>query len=661
MKRLLLTLFASAWLLSASAQIHCSDSIDTEDSFLEEVLVTGFVGKQNPRDAVHPFTIISPQKITHSVSMNLIDLVSHEPGVSQISTGTSISKPVIRGLGFNRVVVVSDGIRQEGQQWGEEHGLEVDGAAVGSMEVLKGPASLIYGSDAMAGVLLLHPCSILPQGEAKGYAETEYQSNNGLWGLNGGFSGNKNRFCWDWHLSEKVAKAYENRHDGKVNGSQFQQTEASGMFGWNRNWGRSHVRMSYFHLMPSIPSEEATGNGYRRSLPFQKVGHGKVVWDNLFYLGDNSLKVILGYQNNDRMEFEESRNEASLAMNMSTLTYDLQYKMEETGHWGVTTGMGGMYQHSQNRGEERLIPNYGLFDAGLYATGSRRFGEWNLSGGLRGDVRHLTLGNNFTGLTGSIGTVWNTKSGMNLRANFSRGFRAPGISELSSDGVHEGSYRYEKGNLDLKSEYSWQGDIGADYTRKHWGVNAALFANSIENYIYQRKLQGVLTDGYSTYQYQQGNAVLFGGEISVDVHPIRRLHIQNGFSYVRGMQLNVSEEEKDLPLIPAPRWNGEVRYECTDDIYVALNVESNFRQNHYYKLDGTETATPAYSIVDFSTCMDIHHNNRLLAHLLISVNNIFDKVYQNHLSRLKYAETPDGLGYFGMGRNVCVKMRFPID
>ncbi len=654
----LLTLLASVY---SQAQIHCNDSLLTEDTYLEEIVVTGFTGKQKQADAVHPFTIVSPQKIEHSVAMNLMDLVAREPGLAQISTGNSISKPVIRGLGYNRVVLIADGVRQEGQQWGEEHGVEVGSSSVGSVEVLKGPASLIYGSDAMAGVMILHPKKVLPQGEMKGYAETEYQSNNGLIGVSAGHAGNKNRFCWDWNLSERIARAYKNKHDGRVNGSQFQQFDVNGLLGWNRDWGHSHLRMGYFHLMPSIASDEATGNSYRRSLPFQQVGHAKLVSENKIYMPTGSLDVIVGYQNNDRQEYEESRDESELAMNLNTVTYDIRYHLEDWHEWTFATGIGGMYQHSQNRAEEQLIPNYGLFDAGLYGTMSRRTGKWNFTGGLRGDIRHLTLKRNFSGMTGSAGAVWNVIKDFNIRANVSRGYRAPNVSELSADGVHEGSYRYEKGNLNLRPEFSWQGDIGMDYVRKHWGINLSVFSNRIENYIYSRKLYGVQTDGYQTYQYQQGDATLYGGEVAIDVHPIKDLHIENTFSYVRGIQHHVSAEEKDLPLIPAPRWNGEVRYEFSPDTYLAANFEWNLKQDHYYRLDNTETATPGYTLVGLAGCTHIHWKKRLLAHLMLSVNNLFDVSYQNHLSRLKYAETEDGKGFYGMGRNVCVKLTFPLN
>ena len=143
----------------------------------------------------------------------MIDALSAQPGVSQITTGGGISKPVIRGLGFNRVVVVNDGVRQEGNQWGNEHGIEVDPQSVSSVEVIKGPASLMYGSDAMAGVILFRGDPVAGQNTVKADAGTEYQTNNGLFGYTANVRGNQNGFVWNARWSDKMAHAYKNPID----------------------------------------------------------------------------------------------------------------------------------------------------------------------------------------------------------------------------------------------------------------------------------------------------------------------------------------------------------------------------------------------------------------------------------------------------------------
>ena len=175
---------------------HKEDSTDVffRHLNLNEVTVTGVTGDTKLKHATAPVSIIRPQELRATTSTNIIDAISHQPGISQLSTGSSISKPIIRGLGYNRVVVMSEGVRQEGQQWGDEHGVESDGNAVNSVEILKGPASLMYGSDAMAGVVILHSSPTLAEGQMQANVSTEFQTNNGLFAYSLSMAGNQKGF-----------------------------------------------------------------------------------------------------------------------------------------------------------------------------------------------------------------------------------------------------------------------------------------------------------------------------------------------------------------------------------------------------------------------------------------------------------------------------------
>lgn len=665
------------------------DSISPmKEAILSEVTVQGIAGIQRLKDAASPFMVVSPKQLHNALGTNLVDAVGHLPGLSQISTGTGISKPVIRGLGYNRVVVVDQGIRQEGQQWGDEHGLEVDEEGVHSVEVLKGPASLMYGSDAIAGVMILHPEHPLEVGTMQVKVGSQYQSNNGLYDYHVGFAGNVKGFVWNWHFLDKAAHCYKNDADGYVPGSFFKERDVQGMFGLNKGWGHSWLRFSRVNFTPGITEGELVGgdfNGksYGITSPYQKVLHYKAVSDNAWYFGDGTLKAIVGYQQNYRREFEEEE-EAELAMRLHTVNYDIKYLQTLPHDWKIATGIGGMWQRNVNQGEEYLIPDHHLFDIGFFATAEWEWEKWHFSGGARFDNRHLNtsslieedelrfeaLNKNFTGVTGSLGSVWNVTDKLNLRLNAARGFRAPTVSELSSNGVHEGSIQYELGNEDLKAEKSTQLDLGLDYTSHYVSLQALLFCNWIDDYIFLARLP-FETDGYRTYQYRQGDARLMGGEVSLDVHPFNPLHIQNAFSYVRGMQLHQPDEAKNLPMMPAPKWTCDVRYEFPDfakghcrRTFLAFGSELNFRQNKFYAVDDTETATPSYTLFNLSAGMDLHVFGHNCIELTLSCQNLFDKVYQPHLSRLKYVDTNSALGRQGisaMGRNFCIKVNVPID
>lgn len=718
MRKLLFCLMALLFVLTMSAQTtnhnHTEDSTDVFFRHLQlnELTVTGVTGDTKLKHATAPINIVTPQVLRATAATNIIDVIAHQPGISQLTTGGSISKPIIRGLGYNRVVVMSEGVRQEGQQWGDEHGIEVDGSSVNSVEILKGPASLMYGSDAMAGVVILHPQATLPDGEIHANVSTEYQTNNGLFHYSLQIAGNQKGFVWDARFSDKMAHAYKNKYDGYVPGSQFRERAGRLMLGINKPWGHSRLTWTTYHLTPSIIEGERdpetgeleheegwTGHQYSKSLPFQQVKHNKLVWDNAFNLSSGYLKAIIGYQQNRRQEFEESVDDYELYFKLHTLTYDIRYITNEVNGWKLSTGIGGMYQKSGNKGEEYLIPDYRLFDFGIYATATKSLSNrWTLNGGLRydhrrlhgysleedGSMRFIDFSRHFNGLTGSIGAVCNINDYFNLRLNMARGFRTPNMSELASNGVHEGSIRYELGNQELKAEYSWQVDFGLDFTSRYVSAQLALFANRINNYIFTHRLPEIIEEGYLTYAYTQGDARLLGFEAGIDFHPIHSIHFSNSFSFVDAQLMHATPDTKYLPFTPAPRWSSELKWELfhhshstvnhhhtTDadhrsvfnNLYIAVGLDCYFRQTHIYSADDTETVTPGYALLSLSAGTDIQIKRKKIAELYITADNLLNKAYQNHLSRLKYCDeniVTGRRGVYNMGRNITFKVVVPI-
>ena len=693
---------------------HIEDSTDVffRHLNLNEVTVTGVTGDTKLKHATAPVSIVTPQILKETASTNIIDAIAHQPGVSQLTTGGSISKPIIRGLGYNRVVVMSEGVRQEGQQWGDEHGVEVDGSSVGSVEILKGPASLMYGSDAMAGVVILHAQPTLAEGELKGNISTEYQTNNGLFNYSLQMADNQKGVVWDARYSDKMAHAYKNKYDGYVPGSQFRERAGRLMLGLNKGWGHSRLTWTAYHLTPGIVEGERdaetgeldhedgwTGHQYSKTLPFQQVKHYKVVWDNSLNLSSGYLKAIIGYQQNRRKEFEEEMDEYELYFKLHTLTYDLRYVTNEFNGWKLSTGIGGMYQKSGNEGEEYLIPDYRLFDFGFYATATKSLGDnWTLNGGLRydhrrlhgyelmedGDVRFANFSRHFNGVTGSIGAVCNINEHFNLRLNLARGFRTPNMSELASNGVHEGSLRYEIGNQDLKAEYSMQADLGLEFTSQYVSAQLSLFANRIDNYIFTHRLADEIEEGYLTYAYTQGDARLLGFEAGLDLHPVHSVHFSNTFSFVDAQQMHAEPGTKYLPFTPAPKWASELKWELfhhshttvnhhhtTDaahrsvlnNLYIAAGLDCYLKQSHIYSADDTETATPGYALLNLSAGTDIQVKGKKIAEFYITADNLLNMAYQNHLSRLKYADenvVTGRRGVYNMGRNITFKLVVPI-
>jgi len=702
-------------------------SLKESNAMMNEVVITALTGNSLVKKTPSPITYVSKRELEQQSSANIIDAIAKQPGISQITTGSGISKPVIRGLGYNRVVVVNGGVRQEGQQWGDEHGIEIDPQSIHSVEILKGPASLIYGSDAMAGVILFQPDPILPSGSVEANVLAEYQSNNGLFNYSLNTAGNNSGFVWNWRYSDKMAHAYKNSYDGYVYNSGFREKAVSGLLGVNRGWGYSHLTLDYYHLTPGIVegdrdeesgkflkpvaidgkegeaiATDADAKSYAHQMPYQQVYHYKAVLSNNLLLGNGNLKTIVGYQQNRRQEFEDvlSLDEYALYFQLHTVNYDLRYLLPEINGYKIVAGLNGMYQRSLNKGSEFLIPEYSLFDAGAFVLASRSFGKMDVSGGIRFDSRSLSskalflneaeeptnpfdigaeekfaaFSRNFLGLSGSLGFTLQLSDACFAKLNLSRGFRAPNISELASNGKHEGTVRYELGNQSLKAENSWQADWGLGYSSAFVSGELSLFANRINNYIFSHNLlnsdgSDLLTDGYRTYRYTSGDARILGGEIRIDIHPVERLHFQNAFSYVNSVQLKQPDSTKYLPFTPAPKWISELRYDLIrhgktlNNTFISVGIDCYLRQSHIYSAYGTETETPSYILLNASIGSDFVHKNRRRATLYITAENLADKAYQSHLSRLKYADmnvVTGRRGVYNTGRNFGLKLIVPL-
>ena len=653
---------------------HLSDTLA-----IDEAVITGLTGPTRLRESPVPFSYISGKSLHSQASTNIVSAIARYPGISQISTGPGISKPVVRGLGYNRVVVVNDGIRQEGQQWGDEHGLELDGNSVGSVEILKGPASIMYGSDALAGVVIFKSAPELAPGTILSELTTEYQSASGLAGYSLSFEGNKGGAVWSGRLSDRGAHSYANPVDGFVPNSQFRERAASLMGGIHRRWGSSHVRLTYFHQTPSMPEMEedieADRWSYSHGVPFQEIHHYRAILDDHFYLGEGSLTFHLAYQQNRRQEFEEE-DEAELDMKLSSVSWDLRYNLPQKTSLKIVAGAAGMFQWSKNIGEEALIPDYGMTDAGAYITASEDVGKWNLSGGLRYDHRSLyskamedrfsELEKSFNAVTGSLGAVWHPAEGLDVRLNIARGYRSPSINELCSNGEHEGTFRYEVGTSSLKPEYSLQGDFGIEYTAGWLSLGFSPFASRIDNYIYISPRGDISDEGVPVYMFVQGDARLLGGEATIDVHPLKALHLGNSFSMVDSRKVGKKGDERRLPFTPAPRWTSEIMYEFGEvgralrNAEALLRMECYLAQNHI--ADG-EFKTPSYTVFSITAGTDIIIKGKKRASVSIFAENLFNRAYQNHLSRLRYAgfnEMTGRNGFFDPGRNIGIKMVIPL-
>jgi len=516
---------------------------------LKDVIVTGVSAATDKQNTPYAISTVDYSQLLENTSTNVIDAIAKEPGVSAMTDGQSISKPVIRGLGYNRVLTINDGVEQVDQAWFDEFGIEADPDAVHKYEILKGPASLAYGSDAIAGVINLIPADPLPEGQIKGDILTNYQTNNGLINIMGHIAGTKDGISWSARIDNTMAHSYQDPYDGYALNSQFSNFNADATLGLHRSWGYTQLHVSYFDMATGIVDgtrDSATGimerqvaypdlNGGAASYelpthqeqtsytPFvinQRIRHTKVVWDNSFAVGRGHINAIFSLQKNQRQETNDPTipNTPDIYYYSKGATYDVRYVSPQFGGFNLSAGANGVYQSSQSLGTLLLIPNYNFFEMGGFAIANEKIGRLNLSGGIRYDTRtfngldhwvdsttqapaapdapdafHEFQGftSRFNGISFSVGGTYSFTKNIYGKANIARGWRAPNVAECAANGVHDGTVVYEVGDPTLQPETSLEEDLAFGINSKDIGVEMDLFNNSIHDFIYARGLLSV--------------------------------------------------------------------------------------------------------------------------------------------------------------------------
>ncbi|MEO6522922.1 MAG: TonB-dependent receptor [Mucilaginibacter sp.] len=727
-------------------------NLKENSSKLNEVVVTGVSRKTELRSNPIPIAVMTKKEMDENVNNNIIDaIVKGVPGVNAVTTGPNISKPFIRGLGYNRVLTLYDGMRQEGQQWGDEHGIEIDQYGIGRAEVVKGPASLTYGSDALAGVINMIP--YIPAGESsvlKGDYITDYHTNNGMIGTSLGLSYKKDDWRYAFRATAKTAHDYQNSVDGFVFNTGFREYNLSGMVRVDKKWGYSQLAATVYDNRQEIPdgsrdslsrqftrqvaesntddikNRPIVGNDQLRSYSIdplhQCIQHYRIYSHNEFKLGEgSSIDASVGLQQSVRREYNHPTlaDQPGLYVVLNTLNYDLKYNLPSIGGIESTIGINGMYQTNRsNAATDFPIPDYNLFDAGTFLFAKKTIGKVDISGGIRYDNRHISwndlyVGPNpkngfdqqvklpdtagaslqfpafkhvYQGVSGSLGLTYNISERLLLKANIARGYRAPNITEIGSNGLDPGAHIVYLGNRNFNPEFSLQEDLGFIAYLKDIDLIVELFNNHIDNYIYQAKLTDangnpvVIVPGNSTYQYQQSSASLYGAEFTLNVHPqnIKWLAFNNSLAYVTGIngdQRLIDESKgaaKYLPFIPPLHIRSEVKttlqrsYGTFSKIYFKAEMDAYTTQNRFYALDNTETATPGYALFNLGAGTTIKkRSDKTFCELFLQIDNLFDTAYQSNLNRLKYFEyyqsSPNGyLGIYNIGRNISFKAIFPF-
>ena len=605
--------------------------------------------------------VVGGRQLERDRKQSVIESISSVPGVSTYSTGSGVVKPVIRGLTSQRVLVLSDGVRQEGQQWGDEHGPEIDAFDVDRVEVVRGPNSVLYGSDALGGVVNIVrpgvPSSMLGSPTLSGTLTLNGFSNNRQGSGAVALSGAGGVIGYRATLSGRHAGDITTP-GGTLSNSGAEELNASALVGALRDWGT--VSAGYSHFSQSLrfhePEPDATG--------FQEVRHDKASLHTDYQFELGQLELNSGWQMNDRKEFEQrDAAEAVLHLKLNTLTLDLKGHHRTLGPLTGTAGLALMSQTNSSRAEEKLIPDFGLFDVAGFLYEEAPMGDFSLSGGARIDSRVLDVDESselgvasqtksFTNISGTLGVIWHATEALSFVANAGRGWRAPTPFEMFVDGIHEGTTRYEIGSNRLAPERSFNIDLSTRYDGNRLQGELTVYHNRINSFIYLSPTERIdSASGFAIFLDRQADATLLGGELGFELQAADWIVLNAGASVVRGTN---DETTEPLPLMPADRLTlgtrliqpsvGPFRHP-----YLSMGVKIVADQN---RIETYERPTGGYVLLDAGLGADLPFAGREIR-IDLRAENLGDTAYRDHLSRYKaYALNP--------GRDISLKLSIPF-
>ncbi|MDQ3516213.1 MAG: TonB-dependent receptor [Gemmatimonadota bacterium] len=579
-------------------------------------------------------------------------------GVRSLSMTTGIGKPVIRGLTSTRVVVLDNGHRLETQQWGSDHSPNVETATANRIEVLRGPASVLYGSDALGGVINIVkpplPDAIGQSPFYRGRLAATFLSNPRSpditvgaeaavsgWGVRGSLA---TRASGDMITPVAVMRNTSNR-----------ATNIEATAGRRGNWGSVELaavtreeRIEVYEDPVLFPSFSG----------FQRIAEERYSLKSSLLGGFGRMEIMAGAERNRRREYDdEQARYVALGLLSTTLIGHANYHHLPVGGMAGTIGLSLLRSDFEKFGRETLIPSSSVRNLGAYLFEQRELGRWKLSAGARYDFRGLTADRDtvlkierqtrrWGAATGNVGALYRLTEPVSLVLNVGSGFRAPSNADLFANGYHEGTRAFERGDPDLGVEKSLNVDLAVRAAASTFTVELAGFVNTIRDYIYL-KPAGTL----DTLDHAQGNARLSGFELAGAFHPTDYLSFRGTADYVRGQNTTLN-----LPLTFIPPMRGTLRATVQPAAlrklkspYVAITAEAVGAQR---RLDPGDVGTSGYTLFHGGAGFSIGSGAKVRS-LDISVRNAFDKRYRNFMSQYKTIA-------HGQGRSVAVRLNFEM-
>ncbi len=611
-------------------------------------------------ESPQPVGVLGGDALREALAASLGETVAALPGVRNWSTGAGVGKPVIRGLRNDRVLVLTDGQRSGHQGWGDEHGPTIEPADAERIEVIRGPASVLYGSEALGGVVNVIPRD-LPT--AFGAAPFVHGRLGAGWSSNG--DGREGRAAFE-AASEGLGlrgSLTSRRHGdletpgGPLANSGYEALTGAiegGVRGERGAWSVRYTGRDETVRIHEDPAEEPEAS------PNQRIRDDLVHFGALMPVGGGRVRFDAGWQRNDRREFE-SRDAAEPALGLLARTWNAGVRWHHApwGRWQGVIGVSLERERFTGSGEEALIPDSRTLETGLYAFEETEVGRWRLALGARLDHRTLEASDQpalgvtrqsreHTALTGNAGVLYRLSEPVALVLNVGRGFRAPSAFDLFSNGVHEGTVAFERGDPSLGVETSLNADAAVRVQTGRFHGEAGGFVNRIRGFIHSRPTAEFDPEsGLRIFDVVQGDATLSGFELSGDLHVSRAWHVLASADHVRG---DNDSRGQPLPWIPPVRLEGGLRYEAEragalHHPHLSFTVSWNGEQT---RLDPDDVATAASTLMHAAAGGELEAAGRRFGFELV-VRNLADRRYRDFLSRYKaYADAP--------GRDVRVQV-----
>jgi iron complex outermembrane receptor protein len=678
---------------------------------LQEVTISDYA-LQRSRQTAASYQYADREFLQQNESGSLMQTLSRLPGISSMDIGSGNSKPVIRGLGFNRVVVAENGLRHEGQEWGHDHGLEIDQESVERIEIIKGPASLMYGSNAIVGVIDLKQLSVPARNSHEGNVELKAASNNQLLGFSGRYAQRRDRWYWKARISGADYADYRVPTDSieymsyyfKLKDSQLRNTagyeyNAGTTIGYLGDYLKTHLTVSnvfsksgFFanaHGLEirnsAIPYDESDRD---IDLPSQQVNHFKIMSNSFLQYGGIDYQLDMGFQHNLRKEFSEPLPHGYMPVPPDSLerlfsktsaSAHLSANIRKLQDHDLKTGISADFQHNERGGWGFILPDYISWNAGLYAIDNYRLSEkWLLTAGLRYDIGHISTGSyrdwyttpvdggsqamerawelsrTFHSLSWGTGAVY-AHQHWQLKMNIGKSFRMPNAKELASNGLNYHMYRFEKGDSTLKAEESYQLDMGISITRPRWELHLSPFVNYFPNYIYLNPTAQYY-EAQQVFYHRQSEVFRTGGELSALYRFNDELSAGFDLEYIYSVQLSGEKKGYTLPFSPPLNSVFGLTYEKTrlgsfSKAFAAIDLHLTAAQNNIVP---PEKKTPGYQLVHLRTGA-ILSKGKMPVQFQLQLRNIFNTKYYDHTSFYRLIEVP------GAGRNITASIQFQFN